>query len=177
MREDEYIRHDATALAELVRTGETTAGELLDVAMARLSRWNPRINAVVLELEERARQQIRRGIQDAPFAGVPFLVKDLDGFLAGAEFTASSHSLAGYVPERDSELFTRYQQAGLMIFGKTNTPEFGLVGTTESRLSIRRAAVPAALRPRWQRASCRWRTGAMAVDRSAYPPRPADCSG
>ena len=134
MREDEYIRHDATALAELVRNGETTAGELLDVAMARLARWNPRINAVVLELEERASQQIRRGIQDAPFAGVPFLVKDLDGFLAGAEFTASSHSLAGYVPERDSELFTRYQQAGLMIFGKTNTPEFGLVGTTESRL-------------------------------------------
>ncbi len=134
MREDEYIRHDATSLAELVRAGETTAGELLDAAMARLARWNPRINAVVLELEERARKQIRGGIADAPFAGVPFLVKDLDGFLAGAEFTASSRSLAGFVPTRDSELFTRYQQAGLMIFGKTNTPEFGLVGTTESRM-------------------------------------------
>ena len=134
MREDEYIRHDATALAELVRAGETTAGELLDVAMTRLARWNPRINAVVIDLEERARQQVRRGIEDAPFIGVPFLVKDLDGFLAGAEFSASSRSLTGFVPPRDSELFTRYQQAGLLIFGKTNTPEFGLVGTTESRL-------------------------------------------
>ena len=134
MHEDEYIRQDATSLAELVRNGETTAGELLDVAVARLARWNPRINAVVIPLEERARQQIRRGIRDAPFAGVPFLVKDLDGFLAGAEFTASSRSLEGYVPERDSELFTRYQNAGLMIFGKTNTPEFGLVGTTESHM-------------------------------------------
>ncbi len=133
MRDDEYIRHDATALAELVRSGETTAGELLDAANARLARWNPLINAVVIPLEERAREQIRRGVPQGPFVGVPFLIKDLDGFLAGAEFTASSRSLAGFVPERDSELFRRYEQAGLLIFGKTNTPEFGLLGTTESR--------------------------------------------
>ena len=134
MREEEYIRLDATALAELVRRGEASAAELLEIALARLARWNPAINAVVIELAERARRDAGSVLPAGPFTGVPFLVKDLDGFLAGAEFTASSRALLGYVPPRDSELFRRYRNAGLVICGKTNTPEFGLVGTTESVL-------------------------------------------
>jgi amidase len=134
MREEEYIRLDATALAGLVRGGEVSATELLELALARLARWNPAINAVVIELAERARRDAAATLPAGPFAGVPFLVKDLDGFLAGAEFTASSRALLGYVPPRDSELFRRYRDAGLVICGKTNTPEFGLVGTTESLL-------------------------------------------
>ncbi len=133
MREDEYTGLDATALAELVRRGDASAAELLELALARLERWNPAINAVVIELAERARRDAA-ATPAGPFGGVPFLVKDLDGFLAGAEFTASSRALLGYVPPRDSELFRRYREAGLVIFGKTNTPELGLVGTTESVL-------------------------------------------
>jgi amidase len=135
MREEEYIRLDASALAALVRRGEVSATQLLELALGRLARWNPAINAVVIDLAGRARRDAAAAALPAgPFSGVPFLVKDLDGFLAGAEFTASSRALLGYVPPRDSELFSRYRQAGLVIFGKTNTPEFGLVGTTESVL-------------------------------------------
>ena len=98
MRDDEYICHDATALAELVRSGETTAGELLDVANARLARWNPLINAVVIPLEARAREQIRRGVPQGPFAGVPFLSKDLDVFQRiGAD---DEHELTVTMPRR-----------------------------------------------------------------------------
>jgi amidase len=134
MREEEYIRLDATALAQRVRHGEVSAAQLLELALARLARWNRAINAVVIELAERARRDVASALPAGPFTGVPFLVKDLDGFLAGAEFTASSRALLGYVPPRDSELFRRYRNAGLVICGKTNTPEFGLVGTTESLL-------------------------------------------
>ncbi|MBK8306370.1 MAG: amidase [Gammaproteobacteria bacterium] len=134
MREDEYIACDATRLAQLVREREVSATQLLELALARLARWNPAINAVVIDLAARARRAIVNGLPDGPFSGVPFLVKDLDGFLAGAEFTASSRALLGFVPPRDSELFLRYQRAGLVICGKTNTPELGLLGTTESEL-------------------------------------------
>jgi amidase len=134
MHESEYIGLDATALAELVRKREVQPAELLDLALARLARWNPAINAVVIDLADRARKVISDGLPQGPFGGVPFLVKDLDGFLAGAEFTASCRGLVGYVAPRHSELFRRYEQAGLVIFGKTNTPELGLVGTTESAL-------------------------------------------
>ena len=134
MREDEYIQHDAIGLAELVARGEVSATELLDVAMTRLARWNPAINAVVLTLADRARRALANGLPDGPFRGVPFLVKDWDGFLGGTEHTGSSRALLGYVPARDSELFLRYQRAGLVIMGKTNLPELAIMGTTESTL-------------------------------------------
>jgi len=134
MREEEYIRYDATGLAQLLLAGEVTPAELLALALGRLARWNPAINAVVIDLADRAQRALAHGLPAGPFHGVPFLVKDLDGFLTDAEFTGSSRSLLGFVPPRDSELFLRYQRAGLVIFGKTNTPELGLVGTTESRL-------------------------------------------
>jgi len=134
MREHEYIQLDGTALAALVRSGEVSATELLDVALARLSRWNPVINAVVVQLADRARRAITAGLPEGPFRGVPFLIKDWDGFLAGTEHTGSSRALLGFVPKRDSELFLRHQRAGLVIFGKTNLPELAILGTTESTL-------------------------------------------
>jgi amidase len=132
MHEAEYLAHDASALAARVRAGEVQAAELLALAVARARRLNPALNAIVIDLAERATREIATAPPAGPFAGVPFLVKDLDGFLGEAEFTASCRALAGFVPPRESELFLRYRRAGLVIFGKTNTPELGLVGTTES---------------------------------------------
>lgn len=130
----EYRRHDAIALAGLVRRGEVTPEELLETAIARLEEVQPRFNAVVHRCYERARAALRTADRQSPLYGVPFLVKDLDGQLAGEPFTASSRSLADYVPPRSSELFLRYERAGLAIFAKTNTPEFGIHGVTESEL-------------------------------------------
>lgn len=134
MRFDEYRAMDATALAQAVRTGETTPAELLAVAQRRSEAVNPQINAVVLDLAEPAKQQIEVGLADGPFTGLPFLVKDMDGLLANHTATSGSRSLASYVPDHDSELFARYRRAGVVFMGKTNCPEYGIMGITESEL-------------------------------------------
>jgi len=134
MQFSEYRKHDATSLAALVRRGEVTARELLEAAIERLESVNPKLNSVVHRCYDHARANLSTARKDAPFYGVPFLVKDLDGVLAGVPFTGSSRSLEDYVPTTSSELFVRYERAGLAIFGKTNTPEFGIFGVTESEL-------------------------------------------
>ena len=134
MKFEEYVSHDALSLADLVRRKEVTAGELLDAAVSRLEAVNPRINAVIHRLETTARAHISAGLPDGPFRGVPFLLKDLDGMMAGAPFNAGSRSLRDYVAPEDSELVRRHRAAGLVIFGKTNTPEFGMVAFTEPAL-------------------------------------------
>lgn len=130
----EYRKHDALSLASLVKTRQVTSRELLEAAVERLEAVNPALNAVVHRCYDRARERLADISLDAPFAGVPFLVKDLDGVLAGEPYTASSRALAGYVPQTGSELFARYERAGFGIFGKTNTPEFGILAVTESDL-------------------------------------------
>lgn len=134
MKYAEYRAHDALALASLVKSREVTAGELLELAIERLEAVNPRLNCVVHRCYDRARAAAAAAGADAPFLGVPFLVKDLDGLLGGEPFTGSSRSLVGFVPEVSSELFQRYERAGASIFGKTNTPEFGIFAVTESEL-------------------------------------------
>jgi len=134
MRFDEYATHDAVSLADLVRRGEVSAAELLDVAIARADAVNPRLNAIVHRLDDRARKEVEGTLPVGVFQGVPFLVKDLDGTLGGAPYNAGSQCLRGYVAPHDSALFARYRAAGLVIFGKTNTPEFGIVGVTEPAL-------------------------------------------
>lgn len=134
MRYEEYEAQDAVGLAELVRKGDVTPRELVDVAIARLEQVNPRIHAVIHPLFERARREADAGGTEGPFRGVPFLVKDLDGSLADAPLNMGSRSLAGYVATQDSELFARFKRAGLVIFGKTNTPEFGIMPVTEPHL-------------------------------------------
>lgn len=122
---------DALALADLVRRREVTPAELLDAALARMDAVNPRLNAVVLRMEGEARAAIATGLPQGPFTGVPFLLKDLMAECAGVPLTCGSRFLSDWVPERDSELVRRYRRAGLVIAGKTNTPELGITPVTE----------------------------------------------
>lgn len=129
---DELAFMDATAQAELLRRRELTAPELVDAAIERIERLNPVLNAVVTPMYEQARAAAAKELPQGPFTGVPFLLKDLLSSCAGVRMTAGSAFLRGYVPDHDSELVRRHKRAGLLILGKTNTPEFGILGTTES---------------------------------------------
>ncbi len=130
----EYAQHDAVALAELVRSGQASAAELLEAAIARTEAVDGVLHAVVLRHFDRAREAIRRGLPQGPLRGVPFLLKDLNVGLEGTVTTNGSRFFADAVAERDSVLVARYEAAGLVIFGKTASPEFGATATTESRL-------------------------------------------
>ncbi len=133
MTRGEYLHHDALALADLVRRGDVTGTELLELALEGARSLDPHLNAVVYLMEEEARVAAQIG-RDAPFAGVPFLAKDLLSGYAGHPTTAGSRLLEGVLVEHDSELTRRVRDAGLVVFGKTNLPEFGLVPFTESEL-------------------------------------------
>ncbi len=126
--------YDALGLAELVARGEVSPLELLEGAIERVAEVNPEINAVVTPMYEQARQSISEGVPEGPFAGVPFLLKDLRAFYAGVPTTSGSRFFKDYIPDHDSELVARYKQAGLVIFGKTNTPEFACCPSTEGVL-------------------------------------------
>ncbi len=130
----EYESFDACGLAELVRTREVGAGELLEAAMARLEALNPALNAVCITLYDEALAAIDAGLPDGPLRGVPFLLKNLGGAYAGAPLTNGSRLYQGFVCDHDSELVARYKRAGLVIFGRTNTPELGLSYSTEPAL-------------------------------------------
>jgi amidase len=131
---DASTRLDALAQADLVRRKEVTPLELVDAAIACIERLNPRLNAVVTDTFERARAQARGPLPAGPLTGVPFLLKDLIASDAGVPTQSGSAFLRGWVPDHDSELVARYKRAGLIILGKTNTPELGLLPTTEPRL-------------------------------------------
>lgn len=133
MRHDEYIRYDGLGLAELIASGEVSATEVLQAAISRRNSVNPAINAVVESWDDEALAAAEREIS-GPFGGVPFLIKDMDGHLAGHRCTYSSRALAGYVPERSSTLMDRFVASGLNIFGSTNCPELGIMGVSESEL-------------------------------------------
>ena len=133
MKFHEYVKFDARGLADLVAHGEVTIAELLDLATARADAINPQINALVRRFDARAKAQLS-GRLLGPFAGVPFLLKDLMADYAGEVTSSGSALFADYVPQQDSELVRRYKAAGLVIFGKTNTPELGLTPFTEPRL-------------------------------------------
>ena len=134
MTHDEYIRHDATSLAELVRTGRVTPLELIEVAMGRLEAVNPVVNAVVYRMDDEARALADAVDPGAVFAGVPFLAKDLQSHYAGHPTSGGSRLMAGRVQERDTELVRRLRRTGVSVLGKTNTPEFGLLPYTEPEL-------------------------------------------
>ncbi len=131
---NEYGDFDGLGLADLVRTGQVSSEELLDEAIACTERVNPAINAVVAKFYDQAREAISRGLPDGRFAGVPFLLKDIHVLYAGVATTSGSRFLIDNVPDHDTEMVCRYKQGGLVIFGKTNTPEFGLNATTEPQL-------------------------------------------
>ena len=128
----DYLKHDALGLAELVRGGEVSALELLEEAIRRCETQDARLNFLAQEMFDYGRQRIAAGLPDGPFTGVPFLVKDLHLDIAGYPSGEGSRFYSNYVPSETSELAKRQEAAGLVIFGKTTTPEFGLTGTTES---------------------------------------------
>jgi amidase len=147
----EYGTLDALGLADLVRRREVSAGELLEEAIARNERVNPKLGAVIATLYEDARRAAAEtpgppasptapstNFASAPFAvpflGVPFLVKDIYCDMAGAPAQAGSRYLAGYRSPRDATIVERFRRAGLNIFGRTNTPELGLLPVTEPEL-------------------------------------------
>jgi amidase/6-aminohexanoate-cyclic-dimer hydrolase len=130
----DYDRYEAVGLAQLVREGKVSALELLEAAIARAEAVNPLVNAVVATHYDMARDAARRGLPAGPLQGVPFLLKDLHALLAGTITSNACRFFADNLADHDTELVARYKRAGLNIFGKTNTPEFGLTVTTEPRL-------------------------------------------
>ena len=126
---DDVAALDATAQADLVRRGEVGPRELVERAIERIEGLNPQVNAVVTPMYERALCRVARAY--GPFAGVPFLVKDLVVEIGGTRFTEGSVFLRENVSRVDSALVTRLERAGLVILGKTNCPEFGMAPTTE----------------------------------------------
>jgi amidase len=131
---NDLARLDAIAQADLVRAGEVTPLELVDAAIGRIEALNGRLNAVVTPLYGAARTASQAPLPDGPLAGVPFLVKDLGASMAGVPETMGSRALRDHRPPRDNALVGRYRAAGLLILGRTNTPEFGNHSTTEPAL-------------------------------------------
>ena len=130
----EYEAYDGLGLAALVRGGEVGANELLDEALARLEALNPQLNAVTSRFEDRARAAIEADLPDGPFHGVPFLLKDLGAEMRDTPLTNGSRLYEDFICDFDSTLVARYKRAGLVIFGRTTSPELGLSYATEPLL-------------------------------------------
>jgi amidase len=127
----EYSRYDALGLAELVRKGKVSAPELLDEAIRRTEALNPRLGAVVFRMYEHARELAGAPLPEGPFTGVPFLTKEILQAYAGFPLSSGSRALLDYIPPADAEVVARFKRAGVVTFGKTNVPEFGLMAYTE----------------------------------------------
>lgn len=134
MRFDEYVQHDAMGLAALVRAGEVTAHELLDLALERVSATDAAIAAVVHIEEGVARRAIDAGLPDGPFTGVPFLLKDLGCEAIDFPTSMGSSLFRNHRYRYDSEIFIRFRAAGLNTFGRTTAPEGGVGPTTEAQV-------------------------------------------
>ena len=126
----EYSHYDGLGLAELVHNKQVTAEELLTEAIRRAELVNPKINAINLPLFELAQKHLNH-LPEEIFSGVPFLLKDLLSDIQGITTSNGSRAYNHYLPQKDTELVSRYKASGVNIFGKTNTPEFGLMGITE----------------------------------------------
>ncbi len=126
--------HDSLGLAELVRMRKVSASELLEAAIARAEALNPQLNFMAQKHYDYARKAIAAGLPQGPFSGVPWLLKDLNTYIAGEVTENGSRLYKGQRASVTSELVRRIERAGFVIFGKTTTPEFGLTGTTESVL-------------------------------------------
>ncbi len=130
----EYESFDGLGLAALVQRGVVSPAELLEAAIERVDTYNPKLNAVIHTFYEQAKQTISHGPVEGIFQGVPFLLKDLLADYAGEPLSSGSRFTHSWKPDKDSELVSRFKKSGLIIFGKTNVPEFGLSPVTESVL-------------------------------------------
>ena len=131
---DDYRKLDALALAQGIRQGEFTAAEVLETAIVAAQRINPTINAIVEPLYDYARNQLEQGLPQGPFAGVPFLLKDLGLMLEGTHTTEGSRFFKDQVAAYSDTMVQRYLDAGFLMMGKSASPEFGGTATTESIL-------------------------------------------
>jgi Asp-tRNA(Asn)/Glu-tRNA(Gln) amidotransferase A subunit family amidase len=130
---EDYRRHDALGLAALIRKKEVSAAEVAEAAIARAEAVNPKINAIVEPLYDRARTAAS-GPLTGPFAGVPWAVKDLNHPIKGVRLTGGSRAFQDFVSDHDGESVRRWTAAGLNIIATSTSPEFGLTTTTESKL-------------------------------------------
>ncbi|WP_201617384.1 amidase [Psychrobacter urativorans] len=128
----EYTQYDALGLAALVNSGQVSAKELLDAAVDTANRLNPKLNTIIHRFDERAYQAVQAGLPTGAFTGVPYLLKDLSFYFEGEPLTMGSRSV-NVVNTYDSEIVKRMKATGVNTFGKTNTPEFGLIITTEPK--------------------------------------------
>lgn len=133
----EYPQYDALGLAKLIKNGDVSPEELLDTALHHASTLNPQLNAIIHDMSSHAREQLAAGLpytdKNAPFYGVPFLIKDLLASYAGQPLRNGSAFFHKNIATHDSELVARFKRAGLVTFGKTNTPEFGITPFTEPK--------------------------------------------
>ncbi|MDN5893751.1 MAG: amidase, partial [Nocardioides sp.] len=125
---------DAVSVAEAIRSGSASPREVVDEAISRIETHNPALNAVVHTRFDEARAEVDAGLPDGPLRGVPVLVKDLNLDVAGLPSTRGSRLFADAVATRDAVLVARYKQAGMVVLGTTNSPEFGLNASTEPLL-------------------------------------------
>jgi amidase len=130
---EDLARLDATAQAQLVHEGQVSPSDLVEAAIERIEALNGELNAVIHPLFEKAREATAGELPDGPFKGVPFLLKDLVAHSAGDPFHEGMKHLRdlGWTEDEDTELVKRYRRAGFVICGKTNTPELGILATTE----------------------------------------------
>ncbi|MGD9135579.1 MAG: amidase [Desulfobacterales bacterium] len=136
---DELFRYDAIDLSELIRKGEITPAELLETAIHRIENLNPKINAIIYKMYDqvRATAEIRSSntktmeTSDSAFCGIPFLLKDLIAESKDTPLSDGSRAVHGYISKLDSEIVKRQKASGLIIVGKSNSSEFGVLTTTE----------------------------------------------
>ena len=128
----EYADYDGVGLADLVARKEVSPAELVEAAIKRIEQHNGKLNAVVFKAYDEARAAAKSDLPDGPFRGVPFLIKDLGMAVAGWPRSCGSRYTRNLKDEADGSLVARYRASGAVFLGKTNTPEFGITGTTES---------------------------------------------
>ena len=131
----DLARMDATAQAELVRSGQTSPAELVEAGIGRIEALNPQLNAVIHELYDQGREAASKSLPEGPFRGVPFLLKDIGAMQADQPFHLGMQAMKdiGFRAPIDSYLGARFREAGFVTIGKTNLPELGILPTTEPR--------------------------------------------
>jgi len=130
----EYDQFDGLGLAEQVREKNISPKELCEEAISRAEAVNPKLNAIIVPMYELARERVKSPLPDGPFSGVPFLLKDAHHAFKGVSMSCGSEALKNFVPQYDAEIVKRFKDAGVVIIGKTNTPEFKLSYVTEPKV-------------------------------------------
>lgn len=128
---NDILTQDATSQADAIRRGEVTALELTEAAISNIEALDPHLNSVVITMFEQAVEAAEGPLSDGPFAGVPFLMKNMVAEYAGTPYTASAPAMANNISTTDSEIVKRYKSAGFVTLGKTNTPQFAIGPATE----------------------------------------------